>query len=426
MRILFFLIFIVRCSFGQTPSNDGHWQLLWQDDFDSLNTDIWDVKNNFDHCSPDYLREIQVYTDRPANVSTSNGSLVIRAAQETYSCPPSAVNQWGCYRQYSTNQPYNYTSGCVVTKNTYFIHYGYIEARIKVPYGNGFFPAFWTWTGIPSYQEIDVFEMTPADTEYCERTPIEKFLHTKNIATSNIHLGNGEEYCHYWHKIFHINDYTQWHTYAIEWSPSRIIWYMDDYPIRYYPNFQITAPTSIILNFAIQRPGGSYPAEMQIDFVKVYQLNKNCEEFINTCNYNFSAYDNFQKDFIIIGTDGGNNSLVSDQDVKLRASEYILLDGDFTVPLGASFYADANGECPEDAQNLACTKTFNPCSFNFTKYDNLLKRIIELGGNGCSMSIIPGLNNILLHATDNITLHGDVTLIPSQGKNVELKVVACE
>jgi len=35
--------------FGQSPSNDPHWQLVWQDNFNFLNTNIWSVANNFDH-----------------------------------------------------------------------------------------------------------------------------------------------------------------------------------------------------------------------------------------------------------------------------------------------------------------------------------------------------------------------------------------
>ena len=60
--------------FGQTPSNDPHWQLVWGDDFDTLNSNKWKVANHFDH----YASEPQVYTNRLDNVFTSNGKLTLR------------------------------------------------------------------------------------------------------------------------------------------------------------------------------------------------------------------------------------------------------------------------------------------------------------------------------------------------------------
>ncbi len=327
-------------TFGQTPSNDPHWQLLWQDDFDSLNTEIWEIKNHNDHNSPtNCCGELQIYTNRTDNVFINGGNLVLRAKNETYSCDSSSINQWECVRQYVTGQPYNYTSGWVETKNPYQVHYGFLEARIKLPYGNGFWPAFWTWTGNPSYQEIDIFEMVPGDEEYCHRNNSQKFIHTNNTTSSNVHTAAPCSICGYTncdqnplcncddpyaaYSVSQINDYTQWHTYGIEWSPSRIIWYLDNYPVRYYHNAGITAPTNIILNFAIKGTGGSLPADILISSIKFYQLDKDCDDYINSTNYDFSTYNYFIKNFIKIGQGGGNNSISAGQNVILRASQYI-------------------------------------------------------------------------------------------------------
>ena len=128
MNKLFFLPLLIylNFSYGQTPSNDLHWQLLWKDDFNSLNTEIWNVTNNDDHGG-----EPEMY--RTQNCFISNGNLVLRAKQENYS-------------------GHSYTSGEITTNQPFNLQYGYIEARIKLPYGNGLWPAFWTWTGDPDYQ----------------------------------------------------------------------------------------------------------------------------------------------------------------------------------------------------------------------------------------------------------------------------------
>ncbi len=86
--------------FGQTPANDPHWELVWQDNFNTLDTNIWKVQNNFDH-----YEERNVFIDD--NVYVQNGSLVTEIKNETYSCPTSALDTLGCSRQANTGQPYN-------------------------------------------------------------------------------------------------------------------------------------------------------------------------------------------------------------------------------------------------------------------------------------------------------------------------------
>ncbi|HPX76758.1 MAG TPA: glycoside hydrolase family 16 protein [Bacteroidales bacterium] len=328
-------------TFGQTPVDDPHWELVWEDHFNNINPNIWLVQNNFDH----YGLEVQVYTDRLNNVFVSNDTLVIRVRNETYSCPAGSLNTWGCVKQYETGQPYNYTSGWIETKQAYNIQYGYIEARVKLPYGYGFWPAFWTSigngvSGPSNVAEIDIFEMLGGGADSLS------LYNTSSIMTTNYHL----VYPSYNLLKAHIPisfDYTQWHTYAIEWSPSKIIWYLDGYPIRLIPNPGIVDPIKIILNFAI-RPDylpnqtSPFPSDMLIDFVKVYKLRNDCNTVLNACNYNFGMHDNKVKRSITIGNNSCVNSLGVGQSVFLRASEGVLINGDFTVPIGAELYIDVN------------------------------------------------------------------------------------
>jgi beta-glucanase (GH16 family) len=335
MKKTILLIPLLYClwTFGQTPSNDPHWQLIWQDEFNTLNTNIWEVANNFDHYG-----EPQVY--KTNNTSVLNGNLVIKVKKEAYSCPAGSINQWECVRQYNTGQQYSYTSGWVETKQAYNTQYGYIESRIKLPYGYGFWPAFWTFVGSgvsgSNAAEIDIFEMLGGGQ-----------FGSPNIMTTNLHT----EYPDIVNKFQSLTptgfNYTTYHTYGIEWSPSKIIWYVDGSPVRLFPNHGIIDPVRIILNLAIQPdylPNSStpFPSDMLVDYVKVYDLKKDCSNDLNVCNYNFGTYDNKVKKSITIGNGSCTNSLNVGQNIFLRASEGVLINGDFTVPIGSELYIDVN------------------------------------------------------------------------------------
>ena len=55
---------------------------------------------------------------------------------------------------------YNYTSGMVASKAPSTFQYGYAEARVKAPAGQGLWPAFWTLPQDGSWPpEIDIMEI---------------------------------------------------------------------------------------------------------------------------------------------------------------------------------------------------------------------------------------------------------------------------
>lgn len=256
---------------AQSGRSVDSWQLVWEDNFDSLDTDKWVVKNNWDH----WGGELQVYTSRPENVFIEDGSLVLRVNRETYSCPPEFISQWHCVRQYNTGLPYEYTSGYVETTPEYNTQYGYIEARIWLPYGRGFWPAFWTFkadgVGAANAAEIDIFEMLGHK--------------PKNRITTNVHL----EYCNenypaypdcsgipnYYQENIIANYTYSWHTYAIDWSPTHLRFWYDDYMFRIMPNPGVVDPVRTILNLAIEAGHAPdqytpFPSDMKVDYVRVY------------------------------------------------------------------------------------------------------------------------------------------------------------
>lgn len=320
--------------FGQTPSNDPHWQLVWEDEFNSLNLDNtkwtaidWADGNN----ATIFLKE---------NVSINNGNLVLTVKNNPIICesnhPPTI---WGARAPCVDNKIYPYNSGWVETTQLYNTQFGYIESRIKIPYWYGFWPAFWTFVGpgitnFTNYAEIDIFEMLG-------HSP-------SNEITTNIHLNYPDGNIYFQKQTPTNYDYNNtWHTYGIEWSPSKIIWYVDGSPIRLFPNHGIIDPVRIILNLSIETtylPNYStpFPSVMLVDYVKVYDLKNDCNTIINTCNYNFSTYDNKVKKEIVIGGGACVNSIPNNTNMFLRATDGVLINGDFTVPVGSELYIDVN------------------------------------------------------------------------------------
>ena len=326
LLIVTFLINSIYFCFGQTVLNDPHWKLVWEDDFNSLDTSTWIVANDFDHYG-----EPQVYTNRSNNVYLSNGNLVLKVHKESYHCTD--LSKWACNKEW-----YSYTSGWVETKPVRNVQYGLIQARIKLSYGYGFWPAFWTFVGegLPvqsNAAEIDIFEMLG-------RLP-------SNIITTNIHTHYGNEPDNYQESYIGSYAYT-YHDYAIAWSPLKIVWYIDGDPIRISTNHGIIDPVRIIMNFAIE-PGyltnssTPFPSEMLIDYVKVHQLGNDCSNNLNIDNSNdFNTSDHRVKNSIIINNATSTIKVPGETSVYLRADQSFQIKSSFTVPIGSSFFVDVN------------------------------------------------------------------------------------
>ena len=172
----------------------------------------------------------------------------------------------------------DYTSARITTQNKFDVKYGRIEASIKLPYGQGMWPAFWmlganfSSVGWPQCGEIDIMEMvggTSGDkTTYCT-------LHWDNAGE---HAQYGESY-----SIGSGVLADDFHVYAVEWNEQHIRGFIDE---TEYFVIDIT-PTElsefhnnffIILNLAVggNWPGPpnastEFPQTMQVDYVRVYQ-----------------------------------------------------------------------------------------------------------------------------------------------------------
>jgi beta-glucanase (GH16 family) len=340
-----FLIISSLCLFlllkGQTPANDPHWELLWEDNFSYFDTNKW-VKA--EHC--DHGGKPQYYEAN--NVDIYNGNLRIRLLEENALCsldPPTTWVCGSCYRR-----THYYTSGWINSKESFDMRYGYIEAQIQFPYGQGVWPAFWLWSSDSRYEEIDIVELFGSMLETGDN-PYQGQRHNENFNTSHLHYGDNPTI----HKdyIYNINDYTDWHIYGLEWSPNKILIYVDNKLVNFIENPSISDYKSIIFNLAlidpneydILQPYSGIPATMLVNWVKVYELNSDCTNVIWTCSYDFNLHENLVKSVINIGGSGCINSLNNGDNIVLRAKNYVQISGDFTVPLGAELYIDCNDPC---------------------------------------------------------------------------------
>ncbi|MCW8898381.1 MAG: family 16 glycosylhydrolase [Flavobacteriales bacterium] len=193
--------------------NYNPWILAFEDNFDGNQIDLskWDVKESV-------IRGFSNPTAwmSPNNVEVSNGTLKLIATQNT---PPLQ----GTYIDWSANPPttqtgsFNYSVGEIWTDSLF--GYGKYEIRAKIPFGKGFYPAFWTFGGV-GWNEIDVFEInTDAASDY--NMNIHYYPNTQSL---------GSYSCQDDWKGPNLS--VAFHTYTMEWDFFKIRWYVDGIVVR--------------------------------------------------------------------------------------------------------------------------------------------------------------------------------------------------
>ncbi len=273
------------------------YQLYFQEEFEEaqLDTNIWRTSYGnpqpWDRTLPrkNCRTELQCY--HPNNIEVSGGTLKLIAKKESYfyegiyeEAHPCAKKKIGDLFQL----PFNYTSGAVETRaDTIAFQYGRFEVRCKLPKGAGFWPAFWLWGGggaTGRAGEIDIVEI---------------FDTSQPIFTTSVHNGSKKA-----RMDFPIDwNIEDWHVYALEWDALALRYYVDDRLLRTFPRFKdpsILKQQSIRkgrhkrnpafpweqwmvlrLNLALNSESGQnlnattpFPATMEVDYVRVYQLVK--------------------------------------------------------------------------------------------------------------------------------------------------------
>jgi beta-glucanase (GH16 family) len=205
--------------------------------------------------------ELQYYTkSRKENARVENGSLIIEARKEPY-------------------EGMDYTSASLITKGKQEWTYGRIEVKADLPAGLGMWPAIWMLgvnidqVGWPDCGEIDIMEYVGF-----EPSTIYGTVHT---GAYNHMVGTAQG------ASYHMpNAASDLHSYAVEWSPHQIDFFVDDHFYFSFPNdgkgtqtWPFDKPAYLILNIAVGGSWGGmqgvddniFPQQMKIDYVKVYK-----------------------------------------------------------------------------------------------------------------------------------------------------------
>ena len=256
-----------------TPSTTT-WTLVWSDEFDGvagarIDGTKWGYDTT-DGCNQENCgwgnNEKEYYSDAPDNIALNGrGQLMIVARR----APAGLTCYYGACR---------YTSAKVTTRGKMLAAPGRVEARIKLPAGQGLWPAFWMLgqnvavTGWPAGGEIDIMENKGSEPTisssavhgpgYSGDTP---FAHRKKLDAGSFS-----------------NDF---HTFAVEWDSLHVQFFVDGIShyaitreeVERYGKSILDQPFFLILNLAVgghfdgdPQSDAIFPATMLVDYVRVY------------------------------------------------------------------------------------------------------------------------------------------------------------
>lgn len=249
------------------------WQLVWQDDFDGPPNSMPDTtKWRCDIGGHGWGNlEWQYYTCEPENVSLDGqGCLVITASNTTQKTDlPEA---W--------YGPARYLSARLNTKSLFEFLYGRIEARMKIPVGQGIWSALWLLgsdidtTLWPRCGEIDVMENIGREPNIIYGSAHGPSYSRLQAFSQAYQLPNDQHFSR------------EFHEFAVEWRPDQIRWFVDKQEFFCFStsdladssNWVFNRPYFVILNVAVGGlwPGypdrtTRFPQSMLVDYVRVYQ-----------------------------------------------------------------------------------------------------------------------------------------------------------
>ncbi|MBX2814678.1 MAG: glycoside hydrolase family 16 protein [Saprospiraceae bacterium] len=254
---------------SQRDDAKSDYVLVWSDEFDQLDTAIWNFEEGL-------IRNEELQYYQRQNAYVENGVLMLEARAEQVSNPQfEEHSDW-----WQKRSPYApYSSGSIHTEGTKSWQYGRFEVRAKVDTSLGLWPAFWT-LGIegewPGRGEIDILEyyrgrfMANAAWASAKRwEPIWDMQRTELSELSDI-------------------DFDAYHVWWMDWTPTYIRIYLDDLllnriSLRHTKNKlgaienPFHQPHFIKLNLAVGGKAGgdpsgtTFPARFEVDYVRVYQ-----------------------------------------------------------------------------------------------------------------------------------------------------------
>jgi len=247
------------------------WRLVWRQEFNGraglpVDGTKWTAEVGGDGWGN---QEYEYYTDSARNAHLDGrGNLAITARKETLL---GSTCWYGACR---------YTSARLITKGAFEQRYGRFEARLKVPAGIGYWPAFWMLgnnidsVGWPACGEIDIMENVGQEPTIVHGSAHGPGYSAGDSLTDQYELSGGRRFA------------DGFHLFAVEWSPTALRWYVDNHLYETRTPADLPAGTTwvdnhpffLILNLAVggQWPGDPaastrFPQSLLVDYVRVYQ-----------------------------------------------------------------------------------------------------------------------------------------------------------
>jgi len=323
---LFIFLFIRNVS-AQLPVLDSSWEEKLVDNFDSINTANWYKQYEWGPCNNG------LEYNSADNLSIYNNAL--RIAAQKLSTP-----------EYCNATPKYYRSGTIMSKFEY--KYGYWEIAAIQPLWSsfGYWTAFWLYKeDCPGYyDELDIMERFGSQSPFNNRYAT--VYHSQGGVNCQQQIGGLEQ-------ITSSPLNIHFKKYAVEWHPGRFVMYFEGEPVWEVRDAIHTPsnPLYTILNFAIDNNVNTntiFPAYYDIDYIKIYQLKKDCNTNFSICNFNPNTYDYKVKKSISIGGSGCTSNINTSQTVALRATDSIEFKEGTTISADGSgwFFADVM-PCPQ-------------------------------------------------------------------------------
>ncbi len=234
------------------PPADKEWVLTFNDEFNGTEMD-WSVWRS-DASSPGHIMSSRW----PENAEVHDGALHLVVRKEER-----GGKEW--------------TSGNIWVRPEVFAQtYGYWEARFKCTAAPGINNAFWTF--VPHNYNI---HKNPDITTHYELDINEG--HYPNKINMNYHTwvtGERKQYSESYHSAYDLS--ADYHTYALEWTPTELRYYHDGKLLRVQENYnahQLQYPylSNAVLNWAGNASGEADGSAQIVDYVRIWQTKENIE-----------------------------------------------------------------------------------------------------------------------------------------------------
>ncbi len=294
------IIFLSFCAFAfcacnqnvDQPTNEPDDNLIFFDDFDTLDTSIWNVytKNivdgdgkivengfGYEQILKDGMRK-GGYWDKE-QVFVENGNLIIRTVEKDG----------------------KYYTGAIDTDNKFETHFGYYETRVQLPKASGIWAAFWLMCDNMGKSSTDP-TVCGAEIDIFESPYYNGSSSSKEFYQSALHMGDyGSVYKQYT-RLSNASQtaeiekiYDGWHTFALDWQEDYYRFYFDDMLMGEMTSSNVKEGISKLDDFlflSVEIDGangsayknifpfstsitnnedGAFPADFIVDYVKVYK-----------------------------------------------------------------------------------------------------------------------------------------------------------